>query len=186
MAIVRGLCTLAEARAAIFKASEAAAPVARNTEIEDFVSAATPVIEKLTGPMYAESRTVIFDGGHPCVILPFRFNAVTSITVNGVAWTDYTAEGSHGIIWGGSSLMPISFYAGTQNVTVVVTVGYATIPPNVKKAALALVTHWWQQGEQGNRPAFGDTSNDPAIAFGVPTRRLAELLGGSEAVPGFA
>lgn len=120
------------------------------------------------------------------MVLPFRFNTVTSVTVDGVAVTDYVVDALSGLIHSGTESSPTDFNSGTLNVDVVVTVGYATIPPNVKKAALALVTHWWQQGEQGNRPAFGDTSNDPAIAFGVPTRRLAELLGGSEAVPGFA
>lgn len=186
MAIVRGLCTLAEARASIFKATELTASTTRNAEIEDFVSAATPVIEAITGPMYAESRTVTLDGGAHTLVLPFRFNTVTSVTVDGVAVTDYVVDALSGLIHSGTESSPTDFNSGTLNVDVVVTVGYATIPPNVKKAALALVTHWWQQGEQGNRPAFGDTSNDPAIAFGVPTRRLAELLGGSEAVPGFA
>lgn len=186
MAIVRGLCTLAEARTSLFGLNVATEPTTRDSLIEDYISAATPVIEKITGPMYAESRTLYFDGGEEALVLPYRFNAVTSITVDGSAYTSYVADAAKGIIYAGTSSAPSSFSSGTQNITVVVTVGYATIPPNVKLAARELVTHWWRNGQQGNRPAFGDSSSDPAVQFGVPTRRLMELLSGSEAVAGFA
>ena len=187
MAITRGLCTLAEARASIYGKQAATASTDQDSLIEDYVSAATNVIEGLPdiGPQFAESRTLTFDGGTHELRLPFKFNTVTSITVDGVADTGYVANGPAGIIsassdgWGW-------WEQGIQNVVVVVTVGNATITPNVKLAARELVTHWWRQGQQGNRPAFGDTSTDPAVSFGVPTRRLMELLGSGTGVSGFA
>lgn len=187
MAIVRGLCSLAEARDSIFLATASVAPTGQDSVIEDYISAATNVIERLPdiGPQYAESRTLTFDGGKRELVLPFKFNAVTSITVDGTTVTGYVANGPSGIIsadsagWGW-------FNWGRQNVVVVVTVGNSTIPPNVKMAARELVTHWWRNGHQGNRPSFGDSSTDPAVQFGVPTRRLMELLGTGTGVPGFA
>ncbi len=188
MAIVRGLCTLPEARVTIFGASEATADTSRDPLIEDYVSAATNVIENLpgVGPQVAESRTLTFDGGGHVLVLPFRINAVTSVTVNGVAYTSFVSELRAGLIHAGTTTSDATFAAGTQNVVVVVTVGNATVPPNVKLAARELVRHWWQQGQQGNRPGFGDGSSEPAVQFGVPTRRLMELLGSSSGVAGFA
>lgn len=187
MAIVRGLCTLAEARLSIFGDQESTAPTTRNSLIEDYISAATLQVEKYTGPMYAESRTLYFDGGEEAIVLPYRFNAVTSITVDGTAYTSYVADAAKGIIYAGSSNSPSEFNDGIQNVTVVVTVGYATIPPNAKMAARELVVHWWRNGQQGNRPSFGDNSADSSyVMTGAATRRLEELLNGSEAVAGFA
>lgn len=187
MAITRGLCSLAEARTSIYGPQAGTAATGMDSLIEDYVSAATNVIEKLPGigPQYAESRTLTFNGGTHQLVLPFKFNAVTSITVDGATVTGYVANPSSGIIsadstgWGW-------FATGFQNVVVVVTVGNGTVPPNVKLAARELVTHWWRQGQQGNRPAFGDSSSDPAVLFGVPTRRLMELLGSGSGVGGFA
>lgn len=187
MAIVRGLCTLAEARKSIYGEQAASYSTDNDADIEAYISAATPVIEAITGPIYAESRTMTFDGGSHTIVLPFRFNTVTSVTVDGVAYSTFVSEAHAGIIHAGTTSSDDTFDPGTQNVVVVVTVGSATVPPNVVLAARELVRHWWQQGRQGTRPTFGDTSSEsPAVSLGVPTRRLAELLAGSESVPGFA
>lgn len=185
MAIVRGLCSLAEARVSIFGAQSATEPTTRDSLIEDYVSAATNVIEGLpnVGPQYAESRTLTFNGGASSLALPFKFNTITSIEVDGDVVTGYTGDSEAGIIYADDLG---TFTTGIQNVEVVVTVGNATVPANVKMAARELVTHWWRQGQQGNRPSFGDGSSDPAVQFGVPTRRLMELLTGEDGIPGFA
>lgn len=182
MAITRGLCTLAEARTSIYGLQAGTAATGMDSLIEDYVSAATVVIEGLpdVGPQYAESRTLKFDGGTRCLVLPYPINAVTSVTVDGVATTAFTPNLTAGLI-----IADDWWSRGDQHITAIVTVG-ATIPPNVKLAARELVTHWWRQGQQGNRPSFGDASSDPAVQFGVPTRRLMELLNGVSGVPGFA
>lgn len=193
MAIVRGLISLADARDSIYGSTASTASTARDSTIELYISAATRVIEGIpnVGPQYAESRTLTLDGGSDVLVLPFKFNAVTSVTVNGSAVTDYVADGSAGLIWAGTETARSVFSAGTKNVDVVVTVGSSPVLPHVQLAARELVTHWWRQGQQGNRPAFGDggglpPSSDPAVQFGVPTRRLMELLESSDEVPGFA
>lgn len=184
MAITRGLCSLAEARASIYGLQAGTAATGSDALIEDYVSAATIVIEGLPdiGPQYAETRTVKLDGGSYSLRLPFPINAVTSLTVDGTVTTAFTTNLTAGLIFADSGC----FTRGIQNVTAVVTVGHATVPANVKMAARELVTHWWRQGQQGNRPSFGDASSDPAVQFGVPTRRLMELLNGVSGVPGFA
>lgn len=189
MAIVRGLIDLAAARDAIYGAQASTASTQRDTVIELYISAATPVIEGMpnVGPQLAESRTVVLDGGCDVLVLPFAFNTVTSVTVDGSAVTEFVADGGAGLIWAGTTTAGSAFSVGTKNVTVVVTVGSNPVKPNVQLAARELVRHWWQQGQQGNRPSFGDSSSEsPAVAFGVPTRRLAELLHESDGVPGFA
>lgn len=188
MAIVRGLISLADARDSIYGASAATSSTARDSTIELYISAATPVIEGMPdiGPQYAESRAVTLNGGSDVLVLPFRFNAVTSVTVNGSAVTEFVADGAAGLIWAGTETARSVFSPGTQNVDVVVTVGSNPVLPHVQLAARELVRHWWQQGQQGNRPTFGDGSSDPAVAFGVPTRRLMELLGSGDGVAGFA
>lgn len=182
MTIVNGLITLADAKLSL------GAVTGTDADIESYISAATPVIENVTGPMYARSVTYVVDGGRGSLVLPVRFNAVTSVVESGVTVTDYVADGAAGVIYGGTTAGGRAFRDGIRNVTVTVTVGYATIPPHVQIAARELVRHWWQQGRQGNRPGFGNepTVDIGGVSFGVPTRRLEELLGSSPSQPGFA
>jgi len=185
MPIVRGLITLAQARQSIYGNAYSTAPTTMDADIESYISAATPVIEEIAGPMYAESRTVTFDGGGHTLILPFRFNAVTSITVDGVAETSYVAEPTVGLIHGGTSALPDDFDSGTQNVVVVVTVGYATIPPNVVLATRELVRLWWQVGRNANRPGTAEQDGPGELPMGL-RKRVSELLAPSAGLPGFA
>lgn len=182
MPIVRGLCTLAEARRSIYGDTASTYSTDRDLDIEAYISAATPWIEMGSGPVFAESRTRTFDGGKPVLLLPFRFNTVTSVTVNGVATTAFVADGSDGIIYGGTSTAAVDFAAGTQNVVVVVTVGIATIPPNVNLAVRELVRLWWQNGQQANRFDGPDESTLPMGILG----RVKALLSASPNVGGFA
>lgn len=180
MAIVNGLITLAEAKLSIFNS---ATSTANDADVEAYIEAATPVIEDITGPMLRREVTVALDGGRPSVLLPWPVNSVVSVTVGGVASTDHTVSLASGIIYAGSS-----FAAGVSNVVVVASIGPATIPPNVKLATRELVRFWWQQGRQGNRPAFGNDgadSVDVPSGFAVP-RRVVELCKPNRRVDGFA
>lgn len=185
MAIVRGLTSLVNVKLSL--GLPIAANAALDTDMEAYISAATPVIEDITGPMYAESRTVYFDGGTAAVSLPFRFNAVTTVTVSGTATTNYVANVRAGVIYAGGSTSPTTFEYGTQNVVVVVTVGYATIPPNIELAARELVRHWWQIGRQGVRPDVQGAPDAAPVAqgFAVP-RRVTELCAPHARLAGFA
>ena len=184
MAIVDGLTTLANVKLSLNIAS---ATTTYDSDLERYVEAATPVIENITGPLIARSQTVVRSGGEESIVLPFRFNAVTSVVESGTTITDYFADTLAGIIYAGTTVAQRDFVGGKNNITAVVTVGSATIPANVELAARELVRHWWQIGRQANRPGTApvDTTN-PAITFGVPTRRLEEILAANQRVAGFA
>ena len=185
MAIVDGLITLEQARAAVY--GSGVVSQTDDAELEFYVEAATAVIENITGPQYARTVVYTFSGGTESLLVPVRFSAVTSVVEDGVTVTDYVSNPSAGIVTAGSGVAPREWAAGIQNVVVTVTVGSASIPKNVQLATRELVRHWWQQGRQGGRPAFAvDAPADPSMVFGVPTRRLGELLAASPDLPGFA
>lgn len=182
MAITNGLITLAEA-----KQSLGITVTTNDSDIEDYIEAATPVIEQIAGPQYSRNLSFTFDGGSTAVVIPHRFTSVVSLLVDGVALADYIARPASGVIYAGTTEGLEEFESGVQNVVVTVAVGSATIPANVKLAARELVRHWWQQGRQGNRPAFGNEAEaqDAPMGFSVP-RRVYQLLEPSPRVPGFA
>jgi hypothetical protein len=183
MAIVDGLITLVQAKASLNIASTT---TVNDSDIERYIEACTPLIEFVTGPQIVRSRTFTFDGGDHVVVLPVRFNTVTSITVDSVAITDWVAESGNGIIHSGLSTSPTNFNSGTQNVVVVVTVGNATIPSNVQLATRELVRHLWQLGRQANRPGTAEAQTQTVPeGFAMP-RRVLELLSANPRVAGFA
>lgn len=185
MAISNGLITLAQARAAVYGSNTVG--TGDDAELEFYVEAATPVIEDITGPLIVASRIFTFDGGTVALVIPVRFTSVTSVVEDGVTVTDFVSEPLAGLVLAGASGSPRYWADGVQNVVVTVSVGSATVPKNVQLAARELVRHWWQQGRQGARPAFAvDAPADPSMIFGVPTRRLGELLASSPDLPGFA
>lgn len=183
MPIVDGLCTLAEARESLnWKSTD----TANDADLEKYIEAATPLIEEHTGPIIVRSRIFTVDGGSAVIVLPVRFNTVTTVVEDGVTVTDFVADPKAGLIYGGTTTSSRSFSSGTQNVVVTVAVGSATIPPNVVLAARELVRHLWQLGRQGSRPSF---DNDPIAVvpqhFSMPNRVL-EALSPNRSVGGFA
>jgi hypothetical protein len=188
VAIVNGIITLDEAKRSIF--NEAAVPPSVDQDLEDYISAATPMIESIVGPMVARNETVRFDGGTEAVVLPWPFLSVVAITEDGNAITDYVADPSSGVIYAGTSPRGRDFFPGTRNISVTVAVGPAgaTVPPNVRLATRELVRFWWQQGRQGSRPDYGtgdvDIVDTPQ-GFALP-RRVVQLLTPGRMVGGFA
>jgi hypothetical protein len=188
VAIVDGLITLAQARASIYGDTIATAPTSNDADIEDYIEAATPVIENIVGKLIAGSHTQTFDGGSGALVLSTRFNAVTSVTESGVVISDYFADPDAGIIYAGTTTAGRSFASGNRNIVAVVTVGSATIPANVQLAARELVTHWWRIGRQANRPGVAQAQSaapEVSTGFAVP-RRVIELLQSDPRLPGFA
>lgn len=184
MAIVRGLTTLANVKLSLNIASGI---TTYDTDLERYVEAATPVIEAITGPILTATAVGTFSGGRSRIVFPSAFATVTSIVESGVTITDYVADGAAGIIYAGTTAGSRAFKSGVENVTVTVTIGSATVPSNVELAARELVRHWWQQGRQANRPGTSTQFADaPAVSFGVPTRRLEEMLVGNQRMAGFA
>lgn len=154
-----------------------------------YIAASTDYIENITGPLLsATGRTWTANGGGSTVLLPEKATAITSVTVDGTATTDYTADLRAGIIYAGtgSSAGYDSFDYGRANVVVTYTVGGSTVPPAAVLAARELVRYWWQTSQQGGRPAFGGGGDSPVEPF-FPARRVAEILSGiDDAMPGIA
>lgn len=154
-----------------------------------YVDAAVAVIEDIVGPVVTGTRTATFNGGASSVVLGGPISEITSVTVNGVALTatQYTANLAAGIVYGGSQYGTYGFASGIQNVIVQYSVGSDDDPPaNVKLAALELVRFWWQIGQQGNRPSFGEAAEADEYTpsgFAVP-RRVIELCGPNMRAPG--
>jgi hypothetical protein len=185
--IVNGLCTLDEVKKSIFNGTAAAAS-ADEDDLSDYISAATPVIEDITGPMFVRDETRTRNGGKPAIAMPFPFTAVVSLTENGAPVTDFSPNPAAGLIYAGTASTPRTFQRGNANIQATVTVGSDPIPPNVVLATRELVRFWWQQGRQGNRPAFGDQSTDTVqtpSGFAVP-RRVLELCRPNRQAGGFA
>jgi hypothetical protein len=183
MTITDGLITLAEARASL---GWAANQTADNDDLERYIEAATPVIENITGPVLVKQLTFAFNGGVESIVLPVPFSSVVSVTENGVAVTDYVADADKGIITAGTTTAPDIFEPGIDNIVVTVSVGSATIPPNVKLAARELVRYWWQQGRQANIPAFGDAPPPAPNDYWAIPRNVQQLLQPNKRVAGFA
>lgn len=180
VAITDGLITLANAKTSLGLGSD----TTYDADLEHYIMAATPIVEGITGPQIARTRTFTFNGGDCAVNIPVRFNTVTSVTVDGTATTSYVADPTAGIV---TSLG--RFATGTQNVVVVVTVG-ATTPgvyaENVILATRELVRFWWQQGRQANRPGVAEADTSAILPGSDIYKRVWQLLKPSQGLPGFA
>jgi hypothetical protein len=160
-----------------------------DNELRLYIAAATDYIENITGPLLSVTgKTWAADGGRGCVMLPEEAASITSVTVDGTATTDYTADLRAGIIYRGTgtSAGNLTFGAGRANVVVTYTVGGTTVPPAAVLAARELIRYWWQSSQQGGRPAFGGVGDSPTEPF-FPSRRVAEILAPiADAMPGLA
>lgn len=158
-------------------------------ELMLYIAAATDYVENITGPLLsATGRTWTADGGRSSVLLPEKATAITSVTVDGTATTDYTADLRAGIVYAGtgSAAGYDTFDYGRANVVVTYTVGGSTVPPAAVLAARELVRYWWQTSQQGGRPAFGGAGDSPTEPF-FPARRVQEILSGiDDVMPGIA
>ena len=171
--------------------ADARAELNHRTDINDdelrlYIAATTPVIEEIVGRVLTASLTETFNGGKTAVLLSERATAITSVTVDGVASTDYIADLDSGIVYAGSSSAPRCFAYGRQNIVVTYTTGGSSIDPNIVLAARVVVAHLYQNGQQGRRKNQPDTTVLPS-GFAVPTRAI-ELCEPSahRRMPGFA
>lgn len=154
---------------------------ARRDELQVHIAAASAVVEDITGPLVATSRTVTRDGGRASVLLPHTGVSVSSVTVGG-SEVDFVADSDAGIVYAGADGFGW-FASGRQNVAVAYTVGDNTIPPQARLAVMEQTKFLWQVHRQGaTRDDLGYTPS----GFAVP-RMVAELCAsvGSKA-PGFA
>lgn len=158
-------------------------------ELRLYIAATTWVVESVVGKVLPESVTETFDGGKTAVLLSERAAEITSVTVGGVATTDYVANFDAGIVYAGSTSSPTSFTYGRQNVVVTYVTGDTAVDPNVILAARIIAAHQYQVGQQG-RTGRGRQLDDVTVlgsGYAVPTRAL-QLLSPSthRRMPGFA
>jgi hypothetical protein len=153
-----------------------------------YIAATTPLVEEIVGTVLTSTEVEIFDGGRTAVLLSERASAITSVTVNGAATTDYTANLDSGIVYAGGQAAPSTFSWGRQNVAVTYTSGGSSIDPNVKLAAAVIAAHLYQVGQQGRR---GRNQTDDIVVlssgYAVPSRAIELCRGArSRRMPGFA
>lgn len=180
-------------------------------ELQGFLDAATPVIENITGPVVPQTVTgEVHDGGNGNRLLfALRLRPVISVTsvteyANGVATVlaqvanpalgtlnSFTLESATGIITRRNAGGDIGrFPAGVDNILVTYIAGYATVPDNVKLAAMFQAAHMFQSSQLGGRrqlntAASGDDAYSWAAGFGIPNR-VRELLQPHQRIPGIA
>lgn len=195
MAVTRGLITVEDVKRSL---SMPTTVNANDADLEDYIEAATPVIENIVGPVLQRTQTSLFDGGRDAIRLPWPVTQVVGVLVDGAALAGYVALPDAGVIYADGA--GGSFPSGSQNIAVTFTAGTATldqagvpqgVPPHVRLAARELVRHWWQIGRQAAHGyAPGGEPEDAGggsglTGFAVP-RRVTELLKPSALVGGFA
>jgi len=180
-----------------------------DAELQGFLDAATPVIENICGPILTRTVTAEkHDGGEgfriSLVVRQRPILAVSSVTeyagdvatvltqvTDPSAGTDfsYTVDLETGTITRrGSSGGVIPFYGGVDNILVTYTAGYATVPLNVRLAALFQAAHMFQSSQLSGRllvRGVGEDSYSFAAGFGIPNR-VRELLQPHQRIPGIA
>ena len=187
---LRGLISLQDAKDAL---NIPATSTSNDDELRLFISAATQVIEYLAGNILSQSVSDTFDGGYSTVLLTQQpINSVTSVTENGVTLpaSAYSTNLTAGTV---SRIIGNTWYAflpGKQNVTVTYSTGSAIVPASVQLAARELVRHWWQFGQQGQRPAFGTNAIAEfdglmVAGYAIPNR-VVQLLAPHQGIPGMA
>lgn len=179
----RLIISLADAKAELNHVTDV-----NDDELRLYIAATTEVIEEIVGRVLTATLTETFDGGKAAVLLSEHATAITSVTVGGVATTNYVANLDAGIVYAGSTSSPTSFTWGRQNVMVTYTTGGSSIDPNIVLAARVVAAHLYQVGQQKRG---GRNQNDDvtilASGFAVPTRAV-ELCRGARhrKMPGFA
>lgn len=152
--------------------------------LDNFVAAALPEIENITGPLDLRSAVYRCGPRSGALVLPWRFASITSVTLDGntIPPTSYDAvtRADRGILDPASGFSPWSY--GTS-VVVTAQIGNASTPANVKLAALELCTFWWQQTQQAQHSAFSESG--VPVGFGMP-QRVLDHLAATPDLPGFA
>jgi hypothetical protein len=181
------------------------------TPMGRFISAATPVIEEVTGPIVQRAFNQWYSGGYKQLILRRRpVVSITSVTETSgsTTWTltdqpvtapvdgyGYTLNSDFGVLTRRSHGVEMPFADGTDNINVQYVAGYcadtAHVPPNIAEAALELIRINWQPPQAGNVPSFGGSSgidtldmNDGIKVGGwfIPNRVLVLLRPGPKRI----
>ncbi|MDM4761887.1 hypothetical protein QT381_02570 [Galbitalea sp. SE-J8] len=183
MAVVDGIITLDDARKSL---GWAATSTADDADLETYIEAVTPVVERIVGPVIRRSKTYTVDGGRDVVLLPDAFSTLSTVTVGGVPLAGCVADPDAGMVYAPEGTV---FAGGRRSVVIVVTVGYeqSDIPENIVLAAREIVRHLWQVGRQGTRPKWGTEEAEGLVPsyFALP-KRAEQLLAPHARAGGFA
>lgn len=150
------IVTLTDVKAEINETS-----AVNDTELTGFINAVTRVIEERVGPVITGQVTEAHDGGGQVIVLSraplvsvdsvVEYNVSTGVTLTeqelGVATVfdgyGFTADLDAGLIRRTTSGTVTSFCAGSRNVVVTYTYGRASVPGNIRMAALELIRYRW-------------------------------------------
>lgn len=180
------LLTAADVKRAITGSSTTTTTADEDQTFAEIGAAVDTIIERYAGAGVMLTAVKTWRGLAPAgpIMLPWVYASVTSVTVDeaAVAASTYDAQtrAAEGILDGVDGAAP---WARGQRVTVVATVGAATAPADIERAAYALARHWGQLDRQGGRGAWADESGAP-IDASIPAGVMALLAG--NALPGFA
>ncbi|MFE2132238.1 hypothetical protein ACFW9X_03165 [Streptomyces sp. NPDC059466] len=167
---------------------------ASDVELQVYVDALTPAIERHVGPVENRAVTETVDGRGPTICVTqvpvVSLTSLTPILAGGLtlATGDVVIDGDSGVI---RRLNGGRFAGGPW--TVVYTAGRVTVPPTIKLAALILLQHLWRTQYGASRGLSsiggGDDYNvtEPVAGWGyaIPNRVL-ELLEPYKVPPGVA
>lgn len=180
------------------------ADTSQDAELAGFIDAAAKMIENVTGPITPNTYTEVHDGGAAKLALRrVPVISVTSITEY-VGLTGYPLtlqplgatndnygysldDPITGVITRRSSAGILSpFMGGRSAVTVTYIAGRATVPANVRLAALELIREMWSSTQRGNSsgrpiPGSDDTANEPVYVSADLPPMVRRLLMGEQA-----
>lgn len=157
-----------------------------------FLASSKDVIEFITGPIIAQTRVEMFDGGSTAIVLPYRWvKSITSITetVGPITYTltEQPLTSSPVDAWGytwdrithkivrRSSGIDVPFMSGQQNIIVTYVLGMAVVPQVLQDACGELIRHWWSHGQVSYTSPFmpGDDGEVPVtniMGYAIPNR----------------
>lgn len=179
-------------------------------EMSGFITAVTPIIEDIVGPVVIRAFDQWYSGGRSMIALDYSpVVAVQTVTESMAGLLSFTLtaqplDGSTFDAYGytvdlASALLVRRvmgatgvFAPGLRNIHVVYTAGQcvdtSSVPKNVRLAALELIRVNWQPQQGGNRPQMNDdalaSTGGAPMGFFVPNR-VYELLRPTAAARGF-
>ncbi|MFI0825722.1 hypothetical protein ACH4Q7_14840 [Streptomyces roseolus] len=182
------LLTLDEAKSVL----ELTSTTKYDVDIQTYVDALTPVIERHTGPIEQRTVTETVNAYGPLLAVSqvpaLTLTSLTPIHTTGTAVdvAELVLDGAAGIV---RRLDGGAFAGGPW--TAVYTAGRPSVPANVTVAARMLLQHWWRTryGAARGNPGGGEDYdvNEPVAGWGyaIPNRVL-EILEPDKNVPGIA
>ncbi|WP_329114446.1 hypothetical protein [Streptomyces sp. NBC_01353] len=182
------LLTLAEAKTQLQLTDTAA----YDAELETYIDALTPVIERHTGPVESRTVTETVNAYGPLLALTqvptVSLTSLTPVHSGGraIAADEVALDGDAGVL----RRLDGARFAGGPWVAVYVA-GRDDIPPTINLAARLLLQHLWRtrygaaRGNPGGGEDFDVNEPIPGFGYAVPNRVL-QLLESFKAPPGVA